>query len=358
MRKTSLKGLTKPEIKKFFYELNEQKFRASQVYNWIHNHLVDSVEEMQNLPKHLIAKIKEKVSLDVLRIENIAESQDSGTTKYLFRTYDDQLIETVFIPDETRNTVCLSTQVGCPLDCKFCATGLMGYKRNLFSDEIVDQYIQLAKIHGKDNISNIVYMGMGEPLINFKYTLKSLQIFTDEEHKGLSRNKITVSTAGIPERIKDLADSGFRVKLALSLHSCFDPLRSIIMPINDKYPIDSLLDSVKYYAQETQTRITFEYIMLDGFNDRDEDIKALAKICNEIPSKVNIIPFNSINHMFPDGISSELKPTPIERIYRFADDLREKNVTVMIRNTQGSDIAAACGQLAVKMDKPLSEPNQ
>jgi len=190
---------------------------------------------------------------------------------------------------------------------------------------------------------------MGEPLLNFDATLKSIEIFTHELTKGLSRTRITVSTAGIPAKIKELADSGFRVKVAFSLHSAFESTRTKIMPINKKYSLEQNIAALKYYTQQTKTRITFEYTMLKGINDRPEDIKALTKLCSQLPSKINLIPFNSIKHMNPSGISAELEPTKYQSILDFADKLRNNNITVMLRQTQGDDIAAACGQLAVKV---------
>jgi 23S rRNA (adenine2503-C2)-methyltransferase len=238
--------------------------------------------------------------------------------------------------------------VGCPLDCKFCATGLMGYKKNLSAGEIFDQY-KFAKKDFKDSeITNIVYMGMGEPLLNFDSTVNSLKIFGEELTTGISLKKITVSTAGIPAKIADLADTGLKVKLALSLHSCFEDIRSSIMPINKKYTLAENIEAIKKYSIKTGTRITFEYVMLDGINDRDEDVKALVKLCSTLPSKINVIPFNSLDHMNPGGFAAALKPSPKDRIEEFADKLKKKNITVMLRNTQGDDIAAACGQLALR----------
>lgn len=346
--KISLKGLPVEELKDFFKSIDEDSFRGEQVFNWINNHLVFNFNEMLNLSKDLRVKLDEISTLQSLNFVKTQSSYTTLTKKYLLKTNDDRFIESVIIPDEKRNTLCLSTQVGCPLDCKFCATGLMGYKRNLTSAEIVDQYLLTAKEIGKENITNIVYMGMGEPLLNFNNTIKSLRVFTDELNKVLSRNRISVSTAGIPHKIKELADSGLRVKLALSLHSCYNDIRSRIMPINDKYPLKELLDACTYYAKKTKTRITFEYTMLQGLNDRREDIYALTKICSSIPSKINVIPFNSIKHMDPEGISAGLEPTSRENILKFVENLRKNNVTVMVRDTQGDDIAAACGQLAVK----------
>ncbi len=346
--KIQLKGLSLSELQEVITELGEPKFRANQIYNWIYNYLEFDFDKMNNLSKVFREKLKEKCSLEALTLELFQDSATTKTKKFLFKTFDDRKIESVVIPDKERNTLCLSTQVGCPLDCKFCATGLMGFKRNLTSGEIIDQYLLAAKEYGKDKITNIVFMGMGEPLINYDNTIKSLQILTDELNKVISRNRITVSTAGIPQRIMELADSGIRIKLAFSLHSCFEDIRTKIMPINKKYPLKENIDALKYYAKQTKTRITFEYTMMKGINDRREDLNALKQLCSSIPSKINLIPFNSIKHMAPEGISSELEPTPFLEIQKFADELRNSNITVMLRDTQGDDIAAACGQLAIK----------
>ncbi len=346
--KYQLKGLTVTELQQLFKGLGEPKYRGEQVFNWMYNHLSTDFSEMLNLSKSLREKLSEKFSLQSLELITVQDSPTTGTKKYLFETHDKHKIESVVIPDKNRNTLCISTQVGCPLDCKFCATGLMGYTRNLTSAEIVDQYLLAAKDYGKKNITNIVYMGMGEPLLNFEVTLKTLSIFTSELNKGLSRNRITVSTAGIPEKIRQLADSGLRVKLALSLHSCFNDIRTKLMPINKKYPVEQNIEAIKYYSKKTKTPIVFEYTMFKDVNDRDEDITALSKLCNQLSCKINVIPFNSIAHMNPGGFGATLEPTPNERINEFVQALRENNVTVMIRKTQGDDIAAACGQLAAK----------
>lgn len=347
-KKIELKGMTLEEIKNYFSSIGEQPFRGEQVFNWLYNHLEFDYDNMLNLPKDLREKLKETTSLMSLDLVDYQDSPFTKTKKYLFKTFDGKMIESVVIPDKDRNTLCISTQVGCPLDCKFCATGLMGYKRNLTSGEIVDQYLLAEKDCGKKFITNIVYMGMGEPLLNFKNTLDSVQIFTNELNTGLSRNRITVSTVGIPHKIKELADNNVRVKLALSLHSCFEDIRNNIMPVNEKYSLQANLDALRYYSKKTKTRITFEYTMLKGINDRVEDIKALSHLCKQLPVKINLIPFNSIKHMDPDGFSGQLEPTPNDEIEFFANKLRNNGITVFVRNTQGNDIAAACGQLAVK----------
>jgi len=346
--KIEIKNFTKDELSQYLQLMGEPAYRADQIFNWLYNHLSVSFDEMENIPKALRSKLTREAHITSLKKVTEIFSPLTRTKKYLFQTHDNHKIEAVVIPETKRTTLCISTQVGCPLDCKFCATGLMGFTRNLSVGEIVDQYILTAKDYGKKKITNIVFMGMGEPLLNFEATVKAIENFRDELNTGISRNRITVSTAGIPKKIIELADSKLRVKLALSLHSPFDEIRNSLMPINIKHPLIKVIEALKYYAFRTHTRITFEYLMLEGINDRKEDIKKLVKICSQLPSKINLIPFNKIEHMLPTGISASLNPTPREGIEEFASELRAKNITVMIRDTQGDDIAAACGQLAIR----------
>ena len=347
-KKVQLKGMILKELKEYFIEKGEDKFRGEQVFKWMYNDLVTDYDEMLNIPKRLRSTLNEEAVLTTLNTTGIEQSTSTGTKKFIFETKEKNKIESVIIPEEKRTTLCISTQVGCPLDCKFCATGLMGYKKNLTAGEIFDQYMFAAKNYGKDKITNLVYMGMGEPLLNFNYTVKSLLIFAEELTTGISLKKITVSTAGIAPKIIELADTGLKVRLAFSLHSCFEDTRNKIMPINIKYPLKQNIEALKYYYKKTNTRITFEYVMLKDVNDGDEDINALVKLCSQMHSKINIIPFNSLQHMNPSEYAAELKPSPRNRIEDFAQKLRNKNVPVFVRNTQGDDIAAACGQLAYK----------
>ncbi len=348
MTKTDIKNFTLEKLLDYVVELGQPKYRAEQIFNWLYNHLSFDFNEMENLPKSLRMELSQKTNVQTLNIVRKLDSPLIGTTKFLFSTKDNNEIEAVIIPEGKRTTLCLSTQVGCPLNCKFCATGLMGFTRNLTVGEIVDQYLLTAREYGKNTITNIVFMGMGEPLLNYRATIEAIENFTNELTKGLSRNRITVSTAGIPDKIRALADSGLRVKIALSLHSPFNDVRNKLMPVNKKYSIEENIEALKYYARKTRTRITFEYLMLDGINDRYEDVQGLAHLTSQLPSKINLIPFNSIAHMNPGGFAASLSPSPIERISEFADKLRAKNITVMLRNTQGNDIAAACGQLAIQ----------
>ncbi len=345
-KKNEIKGLTLTELENYFSSIGEKRFRASQVFNWLYNNLVTSFEDMGTIPKKLRRKLEKDFTVKTLTLKTVQSSTQSRTKKYLFSTKDNYSIETVLIPDSQRNTLCISTQVGCPFDCKFCATGIMGFKRNLTLSEIVDQYLLVASEVGKNVITNIVFMGMGEPLINFQNTLDAVGVFTGRHANRISRRRITVSTSGIPEKIIALADSPYRVKLALSLHSAFDDVRSKIMPINIKYPLKDVIDAIRYYGRITDTRVMFEYVMLKGVNDRDEDVKAITKLCRSLPSKINIIPFNSIAHMVTDGVSKELEPTSASDIKEFVQKLSDNNIVVVVRSTQGDDIAAACGQLA------------
>ncbi len=347
-RRMVLKGLTLAELKEYFIKTGDQRFRGQQLFNWMYNHLATDFDQMSSIPKALRNKLKETTEILTLNTVAVEKSSYNETKKYIFETKDGDKIESVIIPEEDRTTLCVSTQVGCPLDCKFCATGLMGYKKNLTAGEIFDQYLLTAKDYGADKITNVVYMGMGEPLLNYKETVNSLKIFGEELTTGISLKKVTISTAGIPPKIRELADTGLNIKLALSLHSCFEDMRSKIMPINNKYSLNENISALRYYSRKTKTRITFEYVMLKDINDRPEDITALGKLCSGLPSKINVIPFNSLQHMNPNGLSGQLEPTPPENIENFVQCLRDKNITVMIRDTQGEDIAAACGQLAIK----------
>ena len=349
--RTLLKGLTLKELKDFFTAAGEKRFRGDQVFEWIYGHMAQSFDEMSTIPNYLRKKLNLYCELNTLALISTEISKRTGTKKYLFKTHDDLIVESVIIPEVKRTTLCISTQVGCPLDCQFCATGLMGYKRNLSSAEILDQFLMASIDYGKNKISNIVYMGMGEPLLNYTNTLKTLQIFAEQKTKDISLRRLTVSTAGIAPKIVELADSGLKVKLALSLHSMFEETRNKIMPINKKYSLAENLEAVKYYAKQTDTRITFEYVMLKDINDRTDDLNALTRLCKSLPCKINVIPFNSISHMAPTGLAHELQPSKKFRVDEFVKTLRDNDIVVMVRYTQGDDIAAACGQLAYKFEQ-------
>jgi 23S rRNA (adenine2503-C2)-methyltransferase len=273
----------------------------------------------------------------------------------LFRLFDGLTIESVLIPyyrdnEEGRLTLCISTQVGCPLDCAFCATGSMGFKRNLTTGEIVDQVLRVRKLSSA-RITNLVLMGMGEPLLNYENTMKAVEIISHERSIGISAKKTTLSTAGYVENIKRMADEGRKCKLAISLHSVDNSVRSMLMPVTKKHSVNDILHAAEYYYAKMKQRITYEYIMFEGMNDRDEDLRRLIPFIRRVPSKINLIPFHAINFIHPRGVAGSLRPTPPDQIEEFAQQLREANVTVMIRSSAGEDIEAACGQLAAMQKK-------
>jgi len=347
LKKINLKGLSLRELENFFQDINEEKFRAKQLFSWLYQHKADSFSKMTNFSASLRDRLAKVASIENLKLISQQSSKKTETKKFLFQCSDGALIESVIISDQDRITLCLSTQVGCPLDCKFCATGQMGYKRNLSVSEIINQYLQTSRLISEP-ITNIVYMGMGEPFLNYANTIKSLYIFSHELAFGISGKRITVSTAGIPEKIKLFASEPFRGKLAFSLHSVDEETRSKIMPINKKHSLKQNIEALEYFYKTTRRRITFEYTLLKGINDQESDIKGIVKLSKKIPCKINIIPFNSIAHTNPTGIAAKLKPTSKDEFDNFVDRLRSSSVTVFVRNTQGDDVEGACGQLAIK----------
>jgi len=353
MRKQNLKGMSLTELKAFSESLGEKKFRGEQLYSWIYAKGARSFQEMTNVSKGFQDVLDQVASLESLQRVSTKHSAD-GTTKYLFKLSDGLAIESVLIPpdrkspnSETRLTLCLSTQVGCPLDCRFCATGTMGFTRNLDAGEIIDQVIQ-AQSQSDRRITNLVYMGMGEPMLNYDNVMKSVNIITDDRSLNIGTRHITISTAGYADKIRQMADEGRKTKLALSLHSLDNDKRAMLMPITKKYSVSDLVEALEYYYRKTRHRPTFEYILFEGFNDTEADIKRFIQLSRRIPCKVNIIPFHSIGFTHPSGFAASLKPTPRMRVEQFADKLRKADITVMIRSSSGEDINAACGQLVIE----------
>jgi 23S rRNA (adenine2503-C2)-methyltransferase len=308
---------------------------------------------MSDISKSFRDILDETATLENLHLASKKGSTD-GTTKFLFRLSDGLAIESVLIlPDkkspnaELRLTLCLSTQVGCPLDCKFCATGTMGFTRNLTTGEIVDQVLQVQR-QSPRRITNLVYMGMGEPMLNYESVMKSTEIITDDSALNIGTRHITISTAGYADKIRQMADENRKVKLALSLHSLDNEKRMKLMPITKKFSVSELIEALEYYYRKTRHRPTFEYILFEGFNDTEADVKRFVQLSKRIPCKVNIIPFHSIEFTHPSGFAASLKPTPRVRAEAFADRLRKADITVMIRSSSGEDIKAACGQLAIQ----------
>ena len=354
MKKKNLKGLTLKELRDFVRSLGEPSYRANQLFSWIYKNNASSFDEMTDVSAEFRSVLAKTAVLDTLGISERQTSPSDGTLKILFELSDGKKIESVLIPAdplaaeiERRLTLCVSTQVGCPLDCAFCATGTMGFSRNLTAGEIVDQVLQAQKLSPR-RITNIVFMGMGEPMLNYDNVMTAVNLLTDDKSLNIGKPHITISTAGYPDRIRQLADEGESVKLALSLHSLDNEKRSSLMPLNKKYPVPVLLEAMEYYWRTTRRRPTFEYILFDGFNDSEDDGRRLVTLSRRIPCKINIIPFHSIASTQPAGFAANLRPANPSKIQEFAQKLRNAKLTVMVRRSAGQDIDAACGQLAVK----------
>lgn len=345
MSRIRLKSLSKKELESWICSLNEKTYRAHQLWSWMYIKCAPSLHEMSNLSKTLRKKLEEIARLTSLRLVEKKTSPTSGTIKFLWECEDGSRIESVFIPEGKRKTVCISTQVGCPLACRFCATGGIGFIRNLQTDEIVDQFTQIRKEVGVP-LTNVVVMGMGEPFLNYEAVLKALDIFNTPDGPGIGHRKITVSTVGIVPGIKRYTLEKRPYKLAVSLNATTDEVRNALMPINKKYPLAMVLDAVREYVHKTKKRPTFEYVLIKGVNDTPSDAQRLLKLLKNIPCKVNLIPYNAIQGPFET-------PKP-ERIQAFFDLLRLLPSPVMIRQSRGGEIQAACGQLAGNYPKGQS----
>lgn len=346
--KINLLDYTSEDLKAFFLERGEKPFRATQIIKWIHQHGVNNFDEMSNVSKALR---EELASIAEIRAPEIAidDKSKDGTHKWLLRLDDGNCIEAVFIPEDGRGTLCISSQVGCALDCTFCSTARQGFNRNLTVGEIIGQ-LWLAKNILQPNpeddrvITNVVMMGMGEPLLNFEKVVKAMELMLDDNAYGLSKRRVTLSTSGVVPALDRLKDR-IEVSLAISLHAPNDALRDQLVPVNRKYPIKELLDSCHRFMEGKANRekITIEYVMLDGVNDSDELARELAVLLKDVPCKVNLIPFNP----FPE---TRYKRSSNNRIHRFRDILESAGLIVMTRKTRGEDIDAACGQLAGKVN--------
>ncbi|MEO1257291.1 MAG: 23S rRNA (adenine(2503)-C(2))-methyltransferase RlmN [Bacteroidota bacterium] len=343
--KIDIRQFSREELTSFLVEQGEKKFRANQVFEWLWQKSAHSFDEMTNLSKKLRQSLAEHFTINAINEDKVQHSND-GTIKTRFRLHDGHLIESVLIPvpEDRRFTVCVSSQVGCSLTCKFCATGQMKRVRNLHAAEIYDQVVlvnrQSEEAFGHP-LTNIVYMGMGEPLLAYKNVLESIEKITAPEGLGMSPKRITVSTAGIAKMIKKLADDQVKFNLALSLHAATDDKRNEIMPINEQNNLEVLMESLVYFYRNTRGRISYEYITFQNFNDSIDDAKALVKLCQQFPVRVNIIEYNPI-----DGVS--FHKSSADQIDRFAKYLTDHGVTVTVRRSRGKDIDAACGQLANK----------
>jgi len=342
-KKQNIRNLSLVELQAAFVELGEKSFRAKQVYEWLWKKNASSFDEMTNLSVSLRALLSTSFFIDKIKLDDQQISTDK-TIKCAFEVEEGKVVEGVLIPTTSRTTACISSQVGCSLACTFCATGKLKLMRNLTAGEIVDQVVYLrdqAEQRYRQSLSNIVYMGMGEPLLNYKNVLRSIEMITSEQGLGMSPKRITVSTAGIAKMIKQLGDDDVKFNLALSLHAANDTKRNKIMEINESNNLETLQEALKYFYAKTGTRVTFEYIIFKGFNDTLMDAKELAEFCKCVPCKINVIEYNPI-----DG--EPFQKATEEAISIFVQFLEERNLIVNVRRSRGKDIDAACGQLANK----------
>jgi 23S rRNA (adenine2503-C2)-methyltransferase len=341
--KKDIRALTKEELIQFFESQGIPSFRGKQVYQWLWQKGTHDFDSMTNLTLAHRELLKSHFHIKYIKIDAEQKSKD-GTVKNAVKLHDQLVVESVLIPTASRSTACVSSQVGCSLDCTFCATASMKRMRNLNPDEIYDQVVtinQQSLMYHQRPLSNIVFMGMGEPLMNYKNVLASIDKITDPEGLGMSPKRITVSTSGIPKMIRKIANDGVKFRLAVSLHSARQEVRKKIMPFATKFPLDELLDSLKHWYACTKKRVTFEYVIWEGVNDTREDIKALVQFCLKVPSKVNLIQYNPI-----DG--NDMKQASSQIIDDYIKTLTNSRIQVTYRRSRGEDIDAACGQLAYK----------
>ncbi len=342
-KKKDIRALTKDQLRNFFVDQGDKAFRGNQVYEWLWSKGAHSFKEMTNLSKQTREQLQQHFIINHIRVDQMQRSKD-GTIKNAVRLHDGLIVESVLIPTPKRTTACVSSQVGCSLDCKFCATARLKRMRNLNADEIYDQVVAIDKesrLYHNHPLSNIVFMGMGEPLMNYNNVIKAIDMITSNEGLGMSPKRITVSTSGVPKMIKKMADDSVRFNLAVSLHSAIDEVRTHIMPFNQTFPLKDLQESLEYWYKKTERRITYEYVVWNGINDTQKDIDALIKFCSYVPCKVNLIEYNPID----DG---EFQQASSQAINNYIYNLEKRNIVVNVRRSRGKDIDAACGQLANK----------
>ncbi|NVJ45567.1 MAG: 23S rRNA (adenine(2503)-C(2))-methyltransferase RlmN [Cytophagia bacterium] len=343
VKKQDIRKLSLEEIQDFFVSIGDKAFRAKQVYEWLWKKSAKDFDQMTNISLQTRELLKEHFAINHIQVDQMQRSSD-GTIKNAVKLHDGMIVESVLIPTETRITACISSQVGCSLDCNFCATARLKRMRNLNADEIYDQVVAIkeeGELYFDRPLTNIVYMGMGEPLLNYKNVLESIEKITSPEGLGMSPKRITLSTVGIPKMIKQLADDVVKFNLAVSLHSAIDESRTRMMPFNEKNSLAELAESLQYWHRKTGKKVTFEYVVWKDINDDEKHAKALAKYCGRVASKVNIIEYNPID----DGEFQQADPVSLDMYKRI---LEEKGIIVNIRRSRGKDIDAACGQLANK----------
>ena len=348
---TDIKSLHLDELR----GIAEPSYRANQITNWLYQKRVNSFAEMTDLPQALRMQLADNFSFDSIDTSRVLGSKDT-TRKFLFRLRDGNLIESVLIPaspalygsPSDRRTICISTQVGCAYGCKFCASGLDGWKRNLRADEIVNQIMMVEEACG-ERIDNIVFMGMGEPLANYDNLMRAIQIINAPWGIGIGARHITISTSGLVPQIRQLAEQPLQIRLAVSLHGASDDVRSRIMPINRKFNLSALLDACRYFTSRKKQRITFEFILIAQVNDSDEQARQLAKHARALEAKVNLIPYNKVEGLDWTQPSSD-------RQKKFLAVLRAADVRATLRREKGDDIAAACGQLRLQTQRAIATP--
>lgn len=342
-KKKDIRALSKAELRAFFITHGDKAFRGDQVYEWLWQKGAHSFDDMTNISKQTRAMLNTNFVINHIKVDQMQRSND-GTIKNAIKLHDGLVVESVLIPTETRSTACVSSQVGCSLDCNFCATARLKRMRNLNPDEIYDQVVaidQQSRYYQNHKLSNIVFMGMGEPLLNYNNVLKAIDKITSDEGLAMSPKRITLSTVGLPKMIKKLADDEVKFNLAVSLHSAIDEVRSKMMPINEKSNLAELLEALQYWYAKTKKRVTFEYVVWKSINDKKKDAEALAAYCKKIPSKVNLIEYNAID----DG---EFQQADSKAVDLYVRTLEAHHIPVTIRRSRGKDIDAACGQLANK----------
>jgi len=342
-QKRDIRKLKLEELKEFFIQQGEKPFRAQQVYEWLWNKAAKDFDQMTNLSVSLRELLKTHFTIRPIRVDHMQRSSD-GTIKNAVTLHDGLVVESVLIPTEKRITACVSSQVGCSLACKFCATAKLKRQRNLTPDEIYDQVVAIreqAELFFGRPLTNIVFMGMGEPLLNYANVVSAIEKITSQKGLNMASKRITLSTVGIAKMIKKMADDNVKFNLAVSLHSALDKTRSSIMPINDTNPLEELADALRYWYQKTKKKVTYEYVVWKGINDNEEDARALLKFARIIPSKVNLIEYNPID----DG---EFQQASESALNMYMHILESNGVTTRVRKSRGKDIDAACGQLANK----------
>lgn len=341
--KKDIRALSKEELRDFFVSKGDKAFRGNQVYEWLWNKGAHSFEDMTNISKETRAQLEENFVINHIKVDTLQKSKD-GTIKNAVQLHDGLIVESVLIPTSKRTTACVSSQVGCSLDCNFCATARLKRMRNLNPDEIYDQVVAIHResmLYHNRPLTNIVFMGMGEPLMNYKNVLESIEKITSDEGLGMSPKRITLSTSGVPKMIKKLADDKVKFNLAVSLHSAIQETREQIMPFAKSFTLQDLQESLEYWYSNTKKKITYEYVVWKGINDKDEDIKALVRFCKYVPCKVNLIEYNPID----DG---DFQQADDDAIQKYIQQLESNRIPVTVRRSRGKDIDAACGQLANK----------